>query len=140
MRRQWAAFDAAGKLTAMKKTSLLKATIGIDLGDRKHAVCVLDAGGKIVKELTITNTRESLAKLVSGLPESLVAIEVGSHSPWISRFLDELGCEVVVANSRKMRAIYQNERKSDELDARMLAKLARADASLLHPIEQACSF
>ncbi|MEM9283180.1 MAG: IS110 family transposase [Verrucomicrobiota bacterium] len=44
----------------------------------------------------------------------------------------DLGCEVIVANSRKLRAFYQNDRKSDELDARMLAKLARAD---LHPIK-----
>ena len=119
----------------MKKTPLLNTTVGIDLGDRKHAVCVLDPAGEIVQETTITNTRESLSRLVARCPEALIAIEVGSHSPWISRFLTALGCEVVVANSRKMRAIYQNERKSDELDARMLAKLARADVSLLHPIE-----
>lgn len=119
----------------MKKTRLLKAIIGIDLGDKKHAICVLNAAGEIVEEQTITNTRESLTRLAKRCPKALVAIEVGSHSPWISRFLTELGCKVIVANSRKLRAIYQNERKSDELDARMLAKLARADVSLLHPIE-----
>ena len=119
----------------MKKTRLLNAVVGIDLGDKKHAVCVLDEAGKIFEEVTISNTRASLAKLVERYPGALVAIEVGSHSPWLSRYLAELGCQVVVANARKMRAIYDNPRKSDELDARMLAKLARADVSLLHPIE-----
>ncbi len=85
-------------------------------------------------EFTITNTRVSLSKLAKKYPQARIAMEVGAHSPWISRLLTELGCEVIVANSRKLRAIYQNERKSDMLDARMLAKLARADVSLLHPV------
>lgn len=119
----------------MKKSLVHKAVIGIDLGERKHAVCVLDQTGAIREEITITNTRASLKRLVERYPGSRVAIEVGSHSPWVSRHLSSLGCEVVVANARKLRAIYDNPRKSDQLDARMLAKLARADVSLLHPIE-----
>ena len=39
-------------------------TIGIDLGDRKHAICALDANGEILKEQSITNTRESLAWVI----------------------------------------------------------------------------
>ena len=54
------------------------------------------------------------------------------HSPWVSRFLQELGLRVIVANSRKTRAIYQNERKSYRRDAMMLARLARMDPTLLH--------
>ncbi len=119
----------------MKTNSLLTTVIGIDLGDLRHAVCVIDSAGEIIEEVTITNTRESLAKLAKKYPGSRIAMEVGSHSPWISRWLTELGCEVIVANPRKLRAIYQNERKSDELDAQMLAKLARADISLLHPVQ-----
>jgi len=62
-------------------------------------------------------------------------MEVGSQSPWISRFLKGLNHEVLVANARKLRAIYTNDRKSGERDAMMLAKLARVDPSLLYPIE-----
>ena len=40
-------------------------------------------------------------------------MEVGSHSPWISRFFQGLGHEVLVANQRKMRAIFKNDRKCD---------------------------
>ena len=53
----------------------------------------------------------------------------------MSRFLQELGLRALVANPRKTRAIYQNERKSDRRDAMMLARLARMDPTLLHPIE-----
>lgn len=119
----------------MKTNTILETTIGLDLGDKRHAVCVLNSKGEIIEERSICNSRESLSKLIGRYPQARVALEAGSHSPWVSRWLKGLGCEVLVANARKLRAIYQNERKSDALDARMLAKLARVDPSLLHPIE-----
>lgn len=117
------------------KTSIPQITIGIDLGDKKHAVCVLDNEGEILKQRSMVNTRESLQRLSKAYPGARIAMEVGSHSPWISRLLTERGHEVLVANPRKMRAIYQNDRKSDELDAMMLARLARVDPKLLYPIQ-----
>jgi len=41
---------------------------------------------------------------------------------------------VVVANARRVRLIYESDRKNDRLDARMLARLGRVDASLLAPV------
>lgn len=117
----------------MKKSS--STTIGIDLGDKKHAICVLDAQGKPIDERKITNRRESLRRLSQKYPAALMVMEVGSHSPWMSRFLTGLGHRVLVANPRKVRAIYQNNRKSDDRDARMLAQIARVDEELLHPIQ-----
>jgi transposase len=121
--------------TKTSAATISKYTIGIDLGDKKHAVCVIDANGKIVAERPIANCRESLQQLSEKYPGAKMVMEVGSHSPWISRFLTELKHEVLVANARKLRAIYNNDRKSDLLDARMLAKIGRLDPSLLHPIE-----
>lgn len=131
------------KTTSSKKRSLAKSsvqagvpevTIGIDMGDRKHSICAIDAPGETIDERQITNTRESLRRLSKKHPGARIIIEVGSHSPWTSRFLQDLGHEVIVANPRKFRAIYLNDRKSDELDARMLAKIGRFDPSLLYPI------
>ena len=51
------------------------------------------------------------------------------------RFLQELGHEVLVANPRKLRAIYASNRKSDQNDARMIARVARVDPKLLYPIK-----
>ena len=110
-------------------------TIGLDLGDKKHAICVLNSAGEIIDERTITNHRESLRRLSQKYPGSRIAMEVGSHSPWISRFFKALGHEVFVANPRKLRAIYANNRKSDQSDAYMIARLARVDPTLLSPIE-----
>lgn len=78
---------------------------------------------------------QSLRRLSKKYPGALMVMEVGSHSPWISRFFQGLDHEVLIANPRKMRAIFNNDRKCDLYDARMLAKIARFDRSMLHPIE-----
>lgn len=123
-----------------KKTKKQYGTIiGVDLGDRKHAVCVTDKDGNILAESTIPNTRRALRQLAASFPGARIAIEVGTHSPWIERLLMAEGAkEVVVANARKLRAIYTNDRKCDRLDAQMLAKLMRVDPELLSPIRH-CS-
>ena len=54
-----------------------------------------------------------------------VAMEVGTHSPWLSRWLSSLGFEVIVANVRQVQLISASSRKNDRLDARLLARLAR---------------
>jgi transposase len=61
-------------------------------------------------------------------------MEAGAHSPWISRYLEGLGWQVIVSNPRKVRAIYQHERKSDQRDALMLARIGRMDRALLYPV------
>lgn len=117
------------------KHEQFRTIIGVDLGDKKHQVCITDKGGEITSERTITNRKEQLQRLTQEFPGALFAIEVGTHSPWISRLLVGNGCSCVVANARKLRAIYTNDRKCDKLDARMLAKLARVDPELLSPIQ-----
>ena len=77
----------------MNKIPLI--TIGIDLGDLKYAICVLDAEGVVVEERAMTNHRDRFRRLAKKYPEARVALEVGMHSPWISRFLSDLGMEVL---------------------------------------------
>ena len=109
-------------------------TLGLDLGDRSHYVCALDAAGQILHEGTLVNDRAALAGLLTQYPAATVALEAGTHSPWISRYLTGLGATVIVANPRKLHAISRHERKCDRRDAVMLARLARADVALLHPL------
>ena len=67
-------------------------------------------------------------------PGATVAMETGTHSPWVSRLVAALGHPVIVANARKLRAISQSTTKSDTEDARMIARLARVDPKLLSPV------
>ncbi len=68
------------------------------------------------------------------IPRSLIALETGTHSPWISRVLTELGHEVIVAHAQKVQLITKSNRKDDRHDARTLARLVRIDPELLGPV------
>jgi transposase len=72
-----------------------------------------------------------LQEVFGTMPRSRIALEIGTHSPWISRLLSELGHEVIVANARKVRLIGESRKKDDRLDAQTLARLARIDPELL---------
>lgn len=110
-------------------------TIGLDLGDRRHLACILSSDAQIVEELPVTNTAESLTAFSLRFPQATIAMETGTHSPWISRLFEARRHRVYVANARKLRAISQSDTKSDREDARMIARLCRADPQLLSPIK-----
>ena len=61
------------------------------------------------------------------MPAARLILEAGTHSPWVSRLLEDCGHEVYVANPRKLRLIYQNDSKSDRVDAEYLARIGRLD-------------
>lgn len=109
-------------------------TIGMDLGDKKHQVCILDKTGKIIAEEGITNNRATVAKFFKQYPGAVVAMETGTHSRWVSQIAEAEGLKVLVGNARKLRMIWQSRQKSDTRDAVMLARIARMDPELLCPI------
>jgi transposase len=119
----------------MSKLTIGKVVAGLDLGDRFSWLCVLDAEGEVVEEARIQTTERALRNWFAERSPIRVALEVGTHSPWVSRLLAGLGHEVIVANARHVRMIYDGDRKSDRLDAEALARLARLDPALLHGIE-----
>ena len=118
-----------------KKVSQRKLTAGLDLGDRNSWYCVLDESGQIQLEQRVRTTAKALQEVFGAMPHSRVALEIGTHSPWISRLLVELGHEVIVANARKVRLIGESRRKDDRLDGQTLARLARIDPELLYPVK-----
>jgi transposase len=109
-------------------------TIGMDLGDKTSRYCVLGADGEIVAEGTVGTNKKAMTQKFSGMKRCRIAIEVGTHSPWLSRLLTKLGYEVIVANARQVQLISASSRKNDRMDAQMLARLARVDPALLRPI------
>ena len=109
-------------------------TVGIDLGDRSSRYCILDEQGEVLAEGSVATTQKGFAQVFGSKLRSRIALEVGTHSPWVSRHLAELGHEVIVANPRRVRLITDSSRKDDRLDAKTLARLARIDPELLSPI------
>ncbi len=110
-------------------------TIGLDLGDRNSWYCVVDEPGQIQREQRVHTSGKALREVFGAMPRSRIALEIGTHSPWISRLLSELGHEVIVANARKVRLIGESRKKDDRLDAQTLARLARIDPELLYPVK-----
>ncbi len=118
-----------------RNISQQKLTIGLDLGDRNSWYCVLDEAGQIQLEQRVRTTAQALQEVFGAMPRSRIALEIGTHSPWISRLLSDLGHEVIVANARKVRLIGESRKKDDRMDAQTLARLARIDPQLLSPVK-----
>jgi len=110
-------------------------TVGLDLGDRFSSYCVLDENGEIILERNLPTTPEAMKQTFGRMLRSRIAMETGTHSPWVSRVLTELGHEVIVAHAQQVRLIVKSRRKDDRLDARTLARLARIDPELLTPVQ-----
>lgn len=112
-----------------------KITIGFDLGDKHSRTCEIDAQAQVLRESVVATTPEAIARYFGERERCRVVIEAGTHSPWISRQLEALGHEVVVANPS---AVYggraRRKRRNDRLDAEFLARQGRSDTRLLHPI------
>src|SRR5271169_6353535 len=137
--------QGAKRRPAMKKISTVaiegmqifkenQLTIGLDLGDRTSYCCILDEAGQVILEQELPTTPKGFEQVFGKIPRSRVAMETGTHSPWISRQLTQLGHEVIVAHARNVRLIGESSRKDDRLDARTLARLARIDPDLLGPV------
>jgi transposase len=110
-------------------------TIGLDLGDRSSHYCVLDETGRILIESRVSTSPNAMKTVFGPMARSRIALETGTHSPWVSRLLNELGHEVIVAHARNVRLIGESRRKDDRLDAQTLARLARIDPHLLCPVK-----
>lgn len=120
----------------MSKYSI-KFFIGIDIGDKKNQICILDQNGETLENTTIDNNINDLNTFFDRFDkpkEVMIALETGTHSPWISQLLNTRGFRVLVGNARKLRMIWDSTNKSDERDAEMLARIARFDPKLLSPI------
>lgn len=108
--------------------------VGVDVSDKISHYCILGPQGEIAAEGTLRTTPGGFSAQFPPATRCRIVVEVGTHSPWISRLLRSLGHEVIVANAGRVRMIYQNDNKNDRVDARTLARLARVDLELLHPV------
>jgi transposase len=122
---------AAGRKQIFKQAKL---TIGLDLGDRSSHYCMLDEAGNVILERSLPTTSNGIRQAFGRIPRCRIALETGTHSPWVSRQLAQMGHEVIVAHARNVRLIGESSRKDDQFDARTLARLARIDPGLLGPV------
>ncbi len=99
-------------------------TIGLDIGDRNTVGCVLSGDGEVLKTFRMATTPAAVRRTMEGFEASRVVLEVGMHSPWMSRVVESAGHELIA----------ENDSKTDDVDAELLARLGRVDPKLLKPI------
>jgi transposase len=116
-------------------SSIPEATIGLDLSDRTAQYCEINAAGEIVEEGKLKLDRVNLRRFLAAQPAGArIALETGTHAAWVSALITECGHESVVANARDLAAVTDRSNRDDRRDARQLARLARVDPELLHPV------
>ena len=105
---------------------------GVDWAVDAHAVCVVDAAGRVIVEFDVTNSAEGLRELcrrVQRAGAGRVAIE-RPDGPVVDAVLNA-GLEVVVVSSRSVKALRErygtSGNKSDRSDAYVLADCLRTD-------------
>lgn len=120
----------------MQRSAMLvpNLTIGLDLGDKSSRTCELDARGRVLKRASVGTTPVMIDAYFGGRERCRVVLEVGTHSPWISRRIEALGHEVVVSNPGAVYGKRRRKKRNDDMDAEFLARQGRADPSLLYPI------
>lgn len=111
-------------------------TMGLDLGDRVSRFCLLDAGtGEVVEEGSVATERAAMERWLSCRTErTTVAMEAGTHSPWVSRLVQARGHESLVGDPRELAFIFRSKKKTDRVDAAKLAQVAGFRRELLHPL------
>jgi transposase len=110
-------------------------TMGIDVGDRFSHLCLVDNEGEVVERDRVRSTEAAFQRYFEGAARLRIALECGTHSPWMSRLLKQLGHQVIVANPRKIPTITESESKNDDRDAEQLALMAAFNPKLLSPLE-----
>ena len=126
--------NAITKTEPAEELSLRGMTVGLDLSDHYTSVCVLSSDGEVVEEARLRTTTPAISQRFAGIEPCRVVVEVGTHSPWVSRLLVSFGHEVIVANPRRVRLIADSVQKTDRSDAETLARLGRIDPAFLSPI------
>ena len=104
-----------------------KRYLGIDLAKKESQLAVLDEQGEQVCQKRFATTRENIILLANELTnDDLVALEVTTNAISISRLLrDNSDAELILSNPIKTKLIAQAKVKTDKIDARVLAELAR---------------
>ena len=116
------------KISTVKSTARI--TVGIDLGDKQSHYCVVASDGDFLEEGKLPTTAAGFQHRFSMMGRARIVIEVGTHSPWVSRLLDGLGHEAIVVDPRQLEMISQSDKKTDRHDASTLALLGRLDINL----------
>ena len=98
---------------------------GIDLASKASAVCIVDEAGRTVAEFEMPTDEDGFRTRLADFEPMYCVLEASPLAEWAARMLESLGHSAVVIDARKAKAVIRTKRKTDQIDARNLANMAR---------------
>lgn len=100
---------------------------GIDLACKASAICVTDERDHRLLETEVPTDSDGFRGAFSAYSGKCmkVVVEVSPLAEWAAREIEALGFEAIVIDARKAKALIKTKKKTDKIDARKLAKMAR---------------
>ena len=101
--------------------------IGVDLHKKIITVCVMDQNRTVLARKTLyCNQPDQIVEFFRKFQPFKVVVEATANYHWLVDRLEPLAEKVVLANPKKLRVIAESTKKTDRLDAQILAEfLAR---------------
>jgi transposase len=104
--------------------------VGVDYHQKYSYLAVMDERGQVLREGTVENRKEAVAKFLGGADgqgNSAAVLEATRNWTVMHDWLEGLVDEVHLAHPQKVKAIAEAKIKTDKIDARVLAHLLRTD-------------
>ena len=105
--------------------------VGVDLHKQLIVLCVVtvvDGRRQVVRRGRLKCQDEaSIEAFFAELGPFEVAVEATSAYDWLVELIEPMAARIVLVNPRKMRIIAESRRKTDKLDAQILAEFLAAD-------------
>lgn len=101
---------------------------GIDLHKHTITVCVMDHSRTVISRRRLNCADEdSIVEFFASLGQFRAVVEATASYEWLVRILEPLAEKVLLAHPKKLRVIAESTRKSDKLDAQILAEFLVLD-------------
>lgn len=102
--------------------------VGVDLHKQTITLVVVDQARKVLGRQRFSNlVPEAIVKFLKDLGPLALTVEATASYEWFVQLVEPWATRVVLAHPGKLRVIAQSTRKSDNLDAKVLAEMLALD-------------
>jgi transposase len=102
--------------------------VGVDLHKKTISVCVVDQERKVVNRRQLYCSQPGrIVAFFEQLGRFQAAVEATASYEWFLELIEPIAEKVVLAHPKKLRVIAESTRKSDKLDAQVLAEFLALD-------------
>jgi transposase len=102
--------------------------VGIDLHKKTIVLCVMNQDRKVTHRKTFACCEaEAIREFFAGLGTFRAVVEATASYEWLVELIEPLAEKVVLAHPGKLRVIAESAKKTDKLDAQVLAEFLARD-------------